>query len=399
MLKILQNLTPGTRMLLDILWRDGPQSRARVAEITGFSRASVTNIADELIDRGLLVEQAAEKGKRGQPARPLALRGSACYAIGISFSTSYGEVGVIDFAGKLIGQSRFSIIAPTVEAVGDGAVAAINNLSERYRLAASRRIGVGIAIPADFDTKGIALPHTLFPDLAGPGLADRFSQRLGMAAIVENDGRSSAIGERLIGVGTDYRTFMLVHLGHGVGGGLIIHGAPYRGAWGNAGILGQYYPYGSPRPSALDLLETLRAQGFDARDFDWLENAPADSAPAIDAWARRVGEQLSGDLARVSRFFGPEAVLLAGRLPAELLTLIASYINFEAVLRPMDNLPIPPLRTSKLGPAAGVVGAAAVPILSVLVPSEVRTSKLGPAAGVIGAAAMPILKVLVPPEG
>ena len=178
MLKSLTNLTPGARLLLDILWREGPQARARIAQMTGFSRASVTNIADELIDRGLLVEQASERGKRGQPSRPLALNRNAGYAIGINFSVTYGEVGIIDFAGKLIGQARFSIDAPTVAAIGAGASEAIAALVARHRLAKGRQIGVGVSIPADFDINGVALPHSLFPDLAGPGLAARFSHVL-----------------------------------------------------------------------------------------------------------------------------------------------------------------------------------------------------------------------------
>lgn len=359
-------------MILDLLWRDGPQPRTRLALITGFSRASVTNIADELIERGLLIEQPPERGKRGQPSRPLALNRAAGYAIGVSFSVTYGEVGIVDFAGKLVAQSRFSINAPTVMAIADGAAAAIAALTGRHRLAKARRIGVGVAIPADFDAAGATLPHRLFPDLAGPGLADRFSRALNTTVIVENDGRSSAIGERLLGVGAPYRTMMLVHLGHGVGGGLIIDGAPFRGALGNAGVLGQYYPYGAPRPSALDLLETLRSAGFPAVDFDWLEHPPSDAAPVIDHWARRAADQLSTELALVSRFFGPEAVLLAGRLPANILDQIAAHISFERTLRPMDDLPIPPLRISRLGSAAGVIGAAAVPILNLLFPPDAR---------------------------
>lgn len=363
---LLDGLTPGSRLVLDILWRNGPLPRAHVASIAGFTRAAVTNIADELIERGLIAENEPERGKRGQPARPLALNGSAGYAVGITFSTSFGEVGILDFAGKVIGRSTFPLTSPTPELIGESASVAIKLIATRCGLARKRQVGVGIAIPADFDTDGIALPHRLFPDLAGAGLAERFTQGLNLPVILENDGRSSAIGERLLGVGAAYGTFMLVHLGHGVGGGLIIDGKPYRGALGNAGILGQYYPYGQPRPSGFDLLETLQANGFDAQDFDWLDSLPDDCDAVVDAWVNRSADQLSGDLARISRFFGPEAVILAGRLPSAILDRLREAIDFEAVLRPMDNLPITPVLASRLGAAAGVIGAAAVPILDAL---------------------------------
>src|SRR5690606_14618451 len=114
--------------------------------------------------------------------------------------------------------------------------------------------GIGISFPCDFQADGTLLPHAYFPALREPGLVERFQATLGAPVMLENDGRVCAIGERVMGVGTAYRTFMLVHIGHGVGGGLIIDGKPYRGAQGNAGIMGQYYPYGAPRPSGQDLL-------------------------------------------------------------------------------------------------------------------------------------------------
>lgn len=364
----LENLTIGSRRFLDMLWRNGPLSRAQIAGLTGFTRPAVTHMAEDLIGRGLLLEQPAQKGRRGQPARPLALRAEAGYAVGINFSTSYAEVGIVNFAGELVGQSAFPIPAPTPEAIGAHAAKEIGGLVARHGLVRSRQIGVGISIPADFDTSGVALPHRLFPDLAGPDLADRFAASLEMPALLENDGRASAIGERLLGIGAGYSSFMLVHLGHGVGGGLIIEGKPFRGALGNAGILGQYYPYGEQRPSGLDLLETLRAEGFAAPDFDWLGNAPEECRPIVDAWVKRAAGQLSGDLARISRFLAPDAVILAGRLPPAILDALAKAIDFAAVLRPMDDLPITPLRASMLGTAAGVIGAAAVPILNALHP-------------------------------
>jgi len=368
MQKALETLTAGSRLLLDMLWRNGPLSRAQLAGLTGFTRAAVTHMADDLIGRGLLLEQPAEKGRRGQPARPLALRGAMGYAIGINFSTTYAEVGFVDFAGKLLDRAAFAIPAPTPEQIGMRAVAEIERLIKRHGLARAQLIGLGVAVPTDFNTQGVAIAHRFFPEIAGPGLAGRFSASLGMPVVVENDGRSAAIGERLLGIGSAYRTFMLVHLGHGVGGGLVIDGAPFRGALGNAGILGQYYPYGQPRPSGTDLLETLQADGFPATDFDWLENAPEACRPLVESWVQRAAAQLSPELARISRFFGPEAVILAGRLPPATLGALAAAIDFSAILRPLDELPITPLRASELGAAAGVIGAAAVPILNALMP-------------------------------
>ena len=118
-------------------------------------------------------------------------------------------------------------------------------------------------------------------------------------------------------------------------------------------MMGQYYPYGAPRPSGQDLLETLRAAGFAAGDFDALDHLPAAAGPVVSQWIERAGAQLRGDVARVGRFFGPEAIILAGRLPPPMMTRLAEATDLDAVLRSVDDLPIPPLHASSLGSSAG----------------------------------------------
>ncbi len=159
-----------------------------------------------------------------------------------------------------------------------------------------------------------------------------------------------------------------MHIGHGVGGGLIIDGKPYRGAQGNAGLMGQFYPYGSPRPSGQDLLELLRAEGLPAHDFDTLADLAESGAATIDRWVERAAGQLGPDLARVGRFFGPQAIILAGRLPPSLIQRLANAIDLDGVLGPLDDLPIPPVLASELGTAAGMIGAASMLIFRALLP-------------------------------
>lgn len=359
---IFGDLTDSYRRVLDTVWRQGPASRAEIADSTGFTRPAISLMVQELTALGLLVEQPARKGQRGQPSRPLTVRAEAGFAAGVNFSHSYLELALVDLAGTTIGSVRAGLARPEPDMIGTSAAAALDQLIAEHQLDRSRLLGVGVSFPGDFKDDGSLAPHGHFPALADPGLVERLEARIGAAVMLENDGRVCAMGERVMGVGSGYRTFMLVHIGHGVGGGLIIDGKPYRGAQGNAGIMGQYYPYGAPRPSGLDLLETLAAAGFDTADFDALETLPAAAAPVIERWVARAAAQLSGDLARVGRFFGPEAILLAGRLPPAIMTALAEAIDLEAVLRPMDDLPIPPVRASSLGSAAGMIGAASLPI-------------------------------------
>ncbi len=365
----LPTLTGSSRKVIETILRHGPSSRAEIAEHTRFTRPAITQIVQELIDSGVLDEQPARRGQRGQPARPLAVRASAACSAGLNFSHSYMDVTLVDLGGAVIDLVSVPLASLDAETIGAIAKMQLDRLMAQHGLAPDRLLGVGISLPGDFDSDGSFLPHAMFPLLRRPDLAASFGTLFDAPVFLENDGRACAIGERVMGAGRTYRSFMLVHLGHGVGGGLIIDGRPFRGALGNAGILGQYYPYGRPRPSAFDLLETLRTAGYAVEDFDGIPAIEHAAAATIAAWITRVAGQLSGDLARISRFLGPEAVIVAGRLPTSIITPLAATIDFPAILRPLDDLPIVPVQASVLGSKAGALGAASLPIFDALLPT------------------------------
>jgi predicted NBD/HSP70 family sugar kinase len=93
-----------------------------------------------------------------------------------------------------------------------------------------RVLGIGIAMPGPFDAR--------LDDSHASALPARLAAATGLPVLLENDATAAALGERLYGAGRALRHFLLVYVGVGLGGGLILDGAPYKGAWGNAGELG-----------------------------------------------------------------------------------------------------------------------------------------------------------------
>ena len=368
MLRDFQDLSASSRQVVDVVWRRGPSSRSEIAIGAGLTKPAISQIVDDLTLRGLLTEQPARKGQRGQPARPLVVNGDAAFSVGVNFSHSYVETALIDLAGQLIGLAKSRIASPTPENLTYAVRSDMQKIISHKGLDQARLLGIGMSMPADLNSEGRWVPHAHFPSLAGHDVKGEFEDLFGASVVLDNDGRVCALGERVMGVGKAFRTFMLVHLGHGVGGGLIIDGRPYRGVIGNAGILGQFYPYGAQRPSALDLLELLNTEGFKVGDFDGIADLPSAAASTLERWIERAADQLTSDLFRVSRFFGPEAIILAGRLPSEILSAVAARIDFETVRPPRDYLPMAPVIASSLHTTAGAVGAASLPIYRNLLP-------------------------------
>jgi predicted NBD/HSP70 family sugar kinase len=358
----LDRLAPGNRRILDELWRRGPTSRAEIADAVGLTRPAITQMVRELETLGLVVERPARRGGRGQPARPIGIEPTAAYTVGVNFSHTYLELGLLDLTGALVETVRAKMERPGLDGLSTTIGSEARRLLARNGVSLGKLLGVGISLPADFYPDGSLAPHAYFPELKRPNFQAVLSEAVPGPLFTENDGRASAIGERLLGAGRSLDTFMLAHIGHGVGGGIFVNGKPHKGAYGNAGLLGQFWPYGQPRPSGLDLIETLRAKGIDTPDFDRLEPLPDEAEPIVRDWVTRAAGQLSGPLARVGRFFGTGAIIIAGRLPPRLIEALAAAIDLPAVLRPLDDLPIPRIVASELGSTAGVIGAATLPI-------------------------------------
>ena len=97
-------------------------------------------------------------------------------------------------------------------------------------------IGVG--------TPGVVIDGTVGGAANVPGWDERFSlqtgleQRLECPVRVVNDVTAAATGEHRLGAGRGAENVFVVFVGTGVGGGLVLRGQPYEGAFGGAGEFG-----------------------------------------------------------------------------------------------------------------------------------------------------------------
>ncbi len=102
---------------------------------------------------------------------------------------------------------------------------------------------------ADVDAVGVGTPGVVIDGTVGhassvPGWQERFSLREGFEGRVDkpvrvvNDVTAAAVAEHRMGAGVGNDELFVVYLGTGVGGGLILGGEPYEGAFGGAGEFG-----------------------------------------------------------------------------------------------------------------------------------------------------------------
>lgn len=357
-------LSISERQILDLVWRRGPISRGELSEHTGLTGATVTRAAQRLFDLEFIDETVLREGQRGQPTRAIHIVPAAALGVGVYFSHHELEIGLVDMAGMIRVSERHRIAdaaPPEIAAVAEDFV---TRQIAQGTCNPARFAGIGFALPGDFRGDPPVLnAHAFFPQLQQRDLAAEFGRALSHPVFIENDAASAALGERSLGVGQKLESFLFVHVGHGVGGGLVLDGRLWRGANGNAGMIGIQFPNHQPRPSGQDLFAHLAAAGVPIDDFGDLEQLSPNGCPPLALWLRRAGRQLREQLSITARLFDPQAVVIGGRLPAHILRSLTAEIDQPGFCDEGMGFAKPRLITSQLGPRSGVVGAACLPIL------------------------------------
>ncbi len=218
-------------------------SRAQLAARTGLTKATVSTLADVLMDAGLIVERDPERGLIGRPGSPLSLNPRGPAGLGIEINVDYVSCCVVDLTGSvrfrrtIVGDNR--LLRP--EDVLRLAVRAASLLWRQADAAGLTVLGIGVGVPGLVDFDGVLHRAPNLLDWQGIPLAEVVADMLGRplrSVYCDNEANLAALGERWFGGKEDLRDFVLVSGEIGVGAGIVIGGELFRGVRGLGGELG-----------------------------------------------------------------------------------------------------------------------------------------------------------------
>lgn len=281
--------------------------------------------------------------------------------------------GLVDAEGTLVHQAKL----PTPDGDAEAVWAVVDTLvTEALAEAGGRVRGVGIssAGPIDLPT-GTVSPINIIEWQRFP-IVERVSTLTGAAVRLGGDGLCMALGERWRGAGRGAQFLLGMVVSTGVGGGLVLDGAPYDGRTGNAGHVGHVVvdPDGGPCTcGGRGCVETIaagprmaqwaRENGWDApQEADAKELADAASSGntvALQAF-RRGATAVAAMIASVGAVCDLDLVVIGGGVAKSgallfdpLREALASYARLDFI-RDLRVL------SAELGGDAGLVGAAAL---------------------------------------
>ena len=363
--------------ILELIREASPISRSQIAKDLNMSLPTVMRIVDELMEEELVRSAGAGVSTGGRPSSLIEFNGESHAVIGVDLGGTKMYGMVADLAGNI--QYKLFRTHEENREIADGDYVAglinfIHQLLDAPRPEGQKIRGIGVGAPAiTLVPEGIV---TWAPSLGWRDLPLReiLTEKFDLPVTVENDVNLSALGEWGFGAAKGVNSLVQIAVGTGIGAGIMIDGAIYRGFQQAAGEVGYMLPntavLGQVHDGfgALELLAsgtgiTDRARQLLKKESTFFAPEPL-SAQIVFAqaregktWAQQVVAEtvdyLALTIANVAVVINPEMVVLGGGV-AQSADLLVEPIRerLEGVI-PF----VPKIVASVLGRDAAVMGA------------------------------------------
>ncbi len=204
------------------------------------------------------------------------------------------------------------------------------------------------------------------PGYTGMPVKEILSNRFNVPAFVENDVNAAALGEAFYGAGKDFKDFICLTYGTGIGGAIIINRDIYYGSGFSAGEFGHivthahgllcgcgkrgcYEAYASTKALVRMTKEKIN------EDMDGREIFKRMSAPLIKSIVLSWLDEVMTGLASLIHIFNPPCIILGGGIMNE--DFIIDYINSHIREYIIDSYANVEIRKAQNGNSAGILGA------------------------------------------
>jgi predicted NBD/HSP70 family sugar kinase len=359
---------------------------ATISEIgreLNISTPKIISTINELIDENLLHDNGKIESTGGRRANQFKLATGSVFFMGVEVSKYHISLGLMDLNKNMLQDpSNIPFKLKNSQDSLEKLISIINDFINSTGLAKSKILRIGINLTGRINyVTGHNYNFFQFADLP---IGEIIEKATGIKTYIDNDSRAMAFAEYCSGVVEKEKNILFINLDYGIGLGIIINGEIYYGKSGFSGEFGHNPIYDNEmicQCGKKGCLET-EASGFAVvrniqkqlragigsilqRDTKNIEEITLeeiviacnqDDILAIEC-VSAVGEKLGKAVASLINIFNPELVILGGllsttneyiRLPikSSLNKFTSSHVNNDTQLK-----------TSKLGLAAGVMGA------------------------------------------
>ena len=364
--------------LLEIIRRENGVTRADLILLTGLSRSAIAEAVQDLLSDRLITEDVLDAGGkgagRGRPSALLMPATAGGTVVGIDFDHDHVAVAIADTEGRVGAEQWTAVdVDARADAALDVASGMVRHLLSQANLSITDVRSVAAGIPAALDVRSKRIhSSSVLSGWVGMDPEQELFSRLGRPVSVANDADLGAQGELRFGAARGARDFLYIKASEGIGAGLVLNGATYRGSMGIAGEIGhtRLNDQGNwCRCGNRGCLETVissvlvRERMRELRVADGADpNFPlsqANTHPVAARFVTETGRTLGRVLADLCNALNPALIVLGGELGTAggaLVDGVRESINYYAQPATAQSLDI---RSAHLGLRSELLGAVA----------------------------------------
>ncbi len=370
-------------IILDLIRTNKGISRKALADMTGLSPTATGQIVRALLEEEYICEVGEDDSSGGRRPMMLELNPASYYAFGFDIDSKYVYTVLLDITGKtcyekkeefennLTPEEFITVVSKTYE-----------QITKKLKLRNDRIIGAGISIPGmlELPTQKILLAPNL--GWSQVDIKSRLTDLLNIPVLIDNEAICSSNCEDWLGTYRDRENFICINIDSGIGAGLFVRGAIYKGHSGSAGEIGHIPMEGNSircKCGKIGCLETISSVNamvsrykqikdidHDTKGYEATLDCLINGAEAGDTACMSIFKDAAVSLGKVISYliniFNPQEIILGKKFSQYsgfMLDEIRQTVKKTALAYPLCNCQV---LASTFGEDSSALGAATLPI-------------------------------------
>jgi predicted NBD/HSP70 family sugar kinase len=377
------------RVVLQAIRLNGSLPKAELARLTRLTAQTIGLITTRLEEDELVIKHERVRGRIGQPSVPLALNPDGAFSIGIKIGRRSAEWLLVDFTGQVRQRQTLDYAFPDASTLLPVIGQRLNAMRDELGPLSPRLVGVGVAAPFQLGGwhKMLGLSSAQSNEWNQIDLGAQVQAMTDAPVSFVKDTSAACVAELVNGRGRDLKSFLYLFVDTFVGGGLVINSHLHVGLHGNAGAVASLpssIAVGATPPGQVISQASLweLEQRFIAHKLDpsAAYDERAMSAPfevETSIWLANAANALAHCVVSGTAFLDIEAVVIDGSFCRPLLNRVIALTN-EALQRyNWEGLWPATVIAGNVGPDAGALGGALLPLHANFAPDQDLFLKVG----------------------
>ena len=222
------------RSIFKHLYFTSPLSCADLSLLTEKSVPLTTRVLNELIEEGYVVETGLASSSGGRRPQMYSLQTNLMYVVSVAVDQLITRIAIMDMQNNYVGEvEKLELALSNDPSVLEELAAHIDAYITRSGITKDKIAGIGIGMPGFVDVKK-GINHSFLKVKEG-SIVTYIESVTGLPVLIDNDSSLVALAEFKLGMAKGKKNVMVLNIGWGIGLGMILDGALFRGDNGFSG--------------------------------------------------------------------------------------------------------------------------------------------------------------------